>query len=93
MSNLEQNVQDAKVHLDAHAVEIVKWHFSPETGSPFWLDWAKEAGWNPAEEITFFQDIAAKFPHFQDEWLRDLPNWHPAHASGNRGVFAGRPAG
>ena len=71
MSNLDQNIQEAKAQLDAHALEIVKWHFSPETGCPFWLEWAKEAGWNPAKEITSFDDIISKFPHFQDEWLRD----------------------
>ena len=79
MSNLDQNIQEAKAQLDAHTVEIVKWHFSPDTGSPFWLNWAKEAGWNPAEEISCFDDIITKFPHFQDEWLRDMPNeiWRP----------------
>ena len=71
MSNLNQNIQEAKAQLDAHAVEIVKWHFSPETGCPFWLEWAKESGWNPAEDITCFDDIISKFAHFEDEWLRD----------------------
>jgi hypothetical protein len=28
--------------LDAHVREIVQWHFSPETGTPFWLDFAKK---------------------------------------------------
>ena len=74
MSNLDQNIQEAKAQLDAHTVEVVKWHFSPDTGSPFWLDWANKAGWNPAEEISCFDDIINKFPHFQDEWLRDMPN-------------------
>lgn len=71
--------------LDAHAVAIVKWHFSPETGTPFWLDWAKTSGWNPAKEIGCFADLA-RFPHFQDEWLRDEPNerWVPK-------AFAGKP--
>ncbi|MAB59662.1 MAG: hypothetical protein CMO46_03845, partial [Verrucomicrobiales bacterium] len=84
MSNLDQNIQEAKAQLDAHAVEIVKWHFSPETGSPFWLDWADKAGWNPAEEISCFDDIIEKFPHFQDEWLRDMPNeiWRPKAYNG-----------
>ena len=58
--------------LDAHVREIVQWHFSPETGCSFWLDWAKKAGWDPAKEIKSFDDIIARFPHFQDEWLRDL---------------------
>ena len=65
-------IQQAREQLDAHVREIVQWHFSPETGSPFWLDWAEKAGWNPAQEIESFDDIIARFPHFQDEWLRDL---------------------
>jgi hypothetical protein len=33
-------IQEAANQLDAHFVEIVRWHFSPETGTPYWLDWA-----------------------------------------------------
>ena len=75
----------AQQKLDAHTREIVQWHFSEETGCPFWLDWAKKAGWNPAAEVKSFADIQ-KFPHFQDEWLRDLPNeiWAPK-------AYKGRP--
>ena len=71
-------IKTAQEKLDAHVREIIQWHFSPDTGSPFWLDWAKKAGWNPATEVKSFADIL-KFPHFQDEWLRDLPNevWVP----------------
>jgi hypothetical protein len=25
--------------------------FSPETGCPFWLQWAEKAGWDPRKEI------------------------------------------
>ncbi len=73
----------AQEQLDAHTREIVQWHFSPETGSPFWLDWAAKAGWNPATEVKGFADIL-RFPHFQDEWLRDLPNevWVPKKYQG-----------
>src|ERR1043165_3833847 len=77
--------KSAQEQLDTHVREIVKWHFSPETGSPFWLDWAKKAGWNPVAEVKCFADLL-RFPHFQDEWLRDLPNevWVPKQ-------FQGRP--
>lgn len=76
-------VKAAQEKLDAHVREIIKWHFSPETGSPFWLDWAKKAGWNPATEIKCSADLL-RFPHFQDEWLRDLPNevWVPKQYQG-----------
>ncbi len=65
-------IQTASEQLDAHCLEIINWHFSPETGCPFWLDWAKKAGWDPRQEIKCFADVIAKFPHFEDEWLRDL---------------------
>lgn len=78
-------VKAAHEKLDAHVRQIVQWHFSPETGSPFWLDWAKRAGWDPAHEVTSFNDLL-RFPHFQDEWLRDLQPevWVPK-------AFHGRP--
>ncbi len=64
--------------LNAHLCEIVQWHFSPETGTPFWLDWAKKQGWNPIDKIKTIDDLN-RFPHFQDDWLRDEPNerWIP----------------
>jgi phenylacetate-coenzyme A ligase PaaK-like adenylate-forming protein len=75
----------AQEQLDAHVREIVRWHFSPETGCPFWLDWAKQAGWNPAEEVRGFADLA-RFGHFEDEALRGGPvqRWIPR-------AYAGRP--
>lgn len=63
--------EQARVQLDAHVREIVKWHFSPETGCAFWLEWARKEGWNPAAEVQCFDDLL-RFPHFEDEWLRDL---------------------
>lgn len=76
--------QQAKEQLDAHVREIVEWHFSPETGSPFWVDAA--AGKNPALKLSFdprkevkcFDDLK-KFGLFEDEWLRGGPvrRWVP----------------
>ena len=66
------------MNLDAHLLEIIDWHFSPATGCPFWLDWARH-NFDPREEIKTFADLL-KFPNFQDEWLRDLQPevWVPA---------------
>src|SRR3954467_8535661 len=76
-------VKAAQEKLDAHLREIVQWHFSPDTGCSFWLDWAKKAGWNPACSCKCFADLL-RFPHFQDEWLRDLQNevWVPKKFQG-----------
>jgi len=64
---------EAKQQLDDRVQEIISWHFSDETGCEFWLNWMKEAGWDPKEEIKTYEDIV-KFPHFEDDLLRDLPN-------------------
>ena len=76
--------EQAPQQLDAHLREIIAWHFSPETGCPFWLEWAAK-NFDPRKEVQTFDDVK-KFPHFQDEWLRDLQPevWVPA-------AFKGQP--
>ncbi|MEM9553111.1 MAG: hypothetical protein AAGC60_02555 [Acidobacteriota bacterium] len=68
----------ARERLDAHVREIVRWHFSPETGSPFWLDKAKSFDFDPLRDVEGFTDLR-RFGHFQDEWLRGGPvrRWVP----------------
>lgn len=84
-ATLEARAQAAQGALDAHFREIVQWHFSPETGTPFWLAWAKKAGWNPATEVKGFADIR-RFDLFEDEALRYEPHekWIPK-------AYAGKP--
>jgi len=79
------SVEEARKQLDAHVRDIVQWHFSPDTGCPFWLDWAKDAPWDPGRDVQGFDDLK-RFDHFQDEWLRDIPpkQWIPR-------AFADRP--
>ncbi|HVR37298.1 MAG TPA: hypothetical protein VMS21_15760 [Methylomirabilota bacterium] len=81
----EGAVKAAREALDAHVRDMIEWHFSPATGCPFWLDWAGKAGWNPVKEVKGCSDLM-RFPHFKDEWLRDLPNevWIPK-------TYQGRP--
>ncbi len=62
----------ARAALDAHVRETVAWHFSPATGTPFWLDKAAELGLDPTREITAFDDLVL-LPRFDDEWLRSEP--------------------
>ena len=82
--SLDQQVADAKDKLNAHLQEIIKWHFSPETGCPFWLEWAAKSDLNPLEDVKTVEDLT-KFPHFDgDEWLRFLPHevWIPKQYEG-----------
>jgi phenylacetate-coenzyme A ligase PaaK-like adenylate-forming protein len=69
--------------LDQHLREIIAWHFSPKTGCPYWLDWAKQNRFDAIAEVTCFDDIT-KFPHFADDALRDLPHdvWVPRQYRG-----------
>src|SRR5262245_17158805 len=73
----------ASEKLDAWVRDVVDWHFDPATGCPFWLDYAKTAGWDPRTEVKGFADLA-RFPEFQDEWLRGGPvqRWIPKGIDG-----------
>ena len=86
-SDLSTRARQAREGLDAWVREVVAWHFDPATGSPFWLDWASKAGWDPRGDIHGFDDLV-KFGHFEDEWLRGGPvrRWVPK-ALADRPVF------
>jgi phenylacetate-coenzyme A ligase PaaK-like adenylate-forming protein len=77
---------EARTALDAWVRELMQWHFSPETGCPFWLEWARKAGWDPRRDIQAFDDLD-KFGLFEDEWLRGGPvrRWVPK-ASADRPI-------
>lgn len=78
-TNIEELTTQARRKLDEHVREIVEWHFNPETGSPFWLEKAKEFDFDPRKDIQGFEDLKHKFPLFEDEWLRGGPvrRWLP----------------
>jgi len=75
----------AREALDAHVREMIGWHFSPQTGCPYWLERARGLGWDPRDGIACFADLR-KFGHFDDEVLRreDPARFVPQ-------AFAGRP--
>jgi hypothetical protein len=76
--SLKQKIQEAREKLDAHVREIVGWHFDPEKGTPFWLEYAKKLKFDPRKEIQSYADLKL-LGHFQDEWLRGGPvrRWVP----------------
>ena len=59
----------AATALDAHVRAIVAHHFSPETGTPRWLDFARTAGWDPRAEVRGFDDLVLRFENFDGEWI------------------------
>ena len=76
---------EAAEELDRHVREIVRWHCSEESGSAFWVGWAREAGWDPGEEVRGVEDLE-RFERFDGEWLKSVPHqdWVPK-------AYAGRP--
>ena len=78
-------VEAARAALDAHVREIVAWHFSPETGTPHWLDWAQSSSWDPREVVQGADDLQ-RFEEFDGELLRTVP-----HERFVPKAYAGRP--
>ncbi|MEW1688470.1 AMP-binding protein [Streptomyces sp. NPDC091265] len=50
--------------------EMMRWHFGPETGSPFWLKRAGTLDFDPLTDVRDFDDLSL-FPNLVDE-LRDV---------------------
>ncbi|MCG8650379.1 MAG: hypothetical protein MI861_11140 [Pirellulales bacterium] len=69
---------EARDRLNEHALKTVHWHFSEETGSPFWLEKKSGLNFDPLTDVKSFDDLK-KFPLFEDEWLRGGPirRWVP----------------
>jgi hypothetical protein len=82
---LQAKMRSSREELDAWVRKLIEWHFSPETGCPFWLDYAKKLNWDPRREVQGYDDLD-RFGSFQDEWLRGGPvrRWVPKG-------YAGRP--
>jgi len=76
-------VAEARARLDAHVQEMMDWHFSPETGCPFWLEYAKNLQFDPRKDVKTYDDLDL-FGNFQDEWLRGGPvrRWVPKGLDG-----------
>jgi phenylacetate-coenzyme A ligase PaaK-like adenylate-forming protein len=61
----------------------MEWHFSPQTGSPFWLERARSLGFDPRRDVKRFDDLRL-FPNVTDQ-LRDvrvqdlIPKGYGAH--------------
>src|SRR5260370_38907182 len=77
-TDIRSRIENARDILDAWVREIIEWHFNPQTGCPFWLEYAKHLDWDPRQEIRGYDDLA-RVEGFQDEWLRGGPvrRWVP----------------
>ena len=86
-ATLDEKIKNARTQLDTQVREIVRWHFSPDTGTPFWLEKAKSFDFNPLKDVNGWDDLK-KFPFFEDDWLRGGPvrRWVPKGYA-DRGVY------
>jgi phenylacetate-coenzyme A ligase PaaK-like adenylate-forming protein len=88
-AGIDANTARARERLDAWVREVVAWHFDSASGTPFWLEWAERAGWDPRREVKTYADLD-RFGSFDDEWLRGGPvrRWVPrAYAKRAISVF------
>jgi phenylacetate-coenzyme A ligase PaaK-like adenylate-forming protein len=56
---------------DEFVQAAMQWHFSPETGSPYWLKRAGSLDFDPRQDVKSFADLTL-FPNVANE-LRDVP--------------------
>jgi phenylacetate-coenzyme A ligase PaaK-like adenylate-forming protein len=84
---LQAKARQAREQLNAQVREVVRWHFSPDTGTPLWLEKAKSFNFNPLKDVNGFDDLKL-FGLFEDEWLRGGPvrRWVPK-ALQNRPIY------
>jgi phenylacetate-coenzyme A ligase PaaK-like adenylate-forming protein len=59
------------VDPDAYITALMRWHFAPETGSPFWLRRASSLPFDPITDVRTFDDLTL-FPNVVDEF-REVP--------------------
>ncbi|MEM9703837.1 MAG: hypothetical protein AAF907_15470, partial [Planctomycetota bacterium] len=79
----DEDVTAARAALDEHTRQTVRWHFSDDTGCPFWLEKKAELKFDPLTEVNGFEDLK-KFEPFVDDWLRGGPvtRWLPKGLEG-----------
>lgn len=72
MEEIFQPYLNESINLDNWVKEIMKWHFSEETGCDFWLERKKQLDFDPINDIKTYKDLE-KFGTFQDEILKKIP--------------------
>lgn len=65
MNTMYQPFYNSYVDLDEYTRDIIRWHFNPDTGSPFWLNKRADLDFNPIKDILRYEDLG-KFGFFDD---------------------------
>jgi phenylacetate-coenzyme A ligase PaaK-like adenylate-forming protein len=70
MSQHVEPVLDVRLDVQSEPDEFIRaamdWHFSPDTGSPFWLARAESLEFDPRADVRSFEDLAL-FPNVANE--------------------------
>ncbi len=67
----EASVDGRAETFDERVRRLMRWHFDPETGSPFWLRQRAKLDFDPIDEVTGAADLR-RFPDLTEE-LRHTP--------------------
>ncbi|WP_016907285.1 hypothetical protein [Streptomyces xiaopingdaonensis] len=68
-ARLRRRVPELGVALDEWTRRMMRWHFDPATGSPFWVARRDRLGFDPVHDLTGFADLH-RFGLFDKEELR-----------------------
>jgi phenylacetate-coenzyme A ligase PaaK-like adenylate-forming protein len=85
MADSSQNPLVSSVSPEEGLQEILEWHFSPDTGSRFWLEIAKELEFDPRTDVETVSDLR-RFPDVSDR-LRTVSVEDLIPGGGNPGDF------
>ncbi|MGW1595192.1 hypothetical protein [Streptomyces sp. NPDC002343] len=66
---MRERVPELAVDLDTWTRRMMRWHFSPETGSPFWVSRRSSLGFDPLTDVDGFAALEL-FGLFDKEELR-----------------------
>ncbi|MFB6303031.1 MAG: hypothetical protein ABEH78_09250 [Haloferacaceae archaeon] len=77
------------VDRDERVREVLDVHFDPETGTPYWLEWADEHDVDPRDAVGGFEDLKSVFEPFDEDVIRHLPveEFAPQALDGPRRVY------
>lgn len=64
------NIPEYGENINEWTCKMIRHHFSPETGSPFWIEKAKQLNFDPVEDIHCFNDLE-KFGILNDSDLKN----------------------
>lgn len=75
--------------LDEWTRRVIKTHFDPETGTPYWIDWQAERDVDVRAAVDEFADLHDVFEPFDEDVLRTLPvaEFAPRSLGGDRRVY------